>query len=98
MFNNSWEHDTSHLIHIPIERVKAYVLNDFKAVNTLELIKAGISLREIEDATISSVEIKPTLLSKRYLPFEAAKNRFSTLILFLLYLNFNNSVDCTLKS
>ena len=59
MFNNSWEHDTSHLIHIPIERVKAYVLNDFKAVNTLELIKAGISLREIEDATISSVEIKP---------------------------------------
>ena len=59
MFNNSWEHDTSHLIHIPIERVKAYVLNDFKAVNTLELIKAGISLREIEDATNSSVEIKP---------------------------------------
>ena len=34
-------------------------MNDFKAVNTLELIKAGISLREIEDATISSVEIKP---------------------------------------
>ena len=59
MFNNSWEHDTSHLIHIPIERVKAYVLNDFKAVNTLELIKAGISLREIEDATNSSIEIKP---------------------------------------
>ena len=59
MFDNSWEHDTSHLIHIPIERVKAYVLNDFKAANTLELIKAGISLREIEDATNSSIEIKP---------------------------------------
>lgn len=59
MFDNSWEHDTNHLIHIPIDRVKAYVLNDFKATNTLELIKAGISLREIEDATNSSVEIKP---------------------------------------
>lgn len=59
MFDNSWEHDTSHLIHIPIERVKAYVLNDFKATNMLELIKAGISLREIEDATNSSIETKP---------------------------------------
>lgn len=59
LFDTSWCSDTKHLIHIPIENVKAYILNNFTTKNALELIQAGISLREIEDATNSSIDITP---------------------------------------
>ena len=49
MFDLSWSSDTTHLIRIPIDRVKSYVLNDFKTKNTLDLVKAGISLRELDE-------------------------------------------------
>lgn len=66
MFDASWSSDTTHLIRIPIDRVKAYVLNDFKTKSTLELIKAGISLREIEETENISISrpLPNTLLEK----------------------------------
>lgn len=51
MFNHSWNNDNQHVIQIPIERVKAYVMNDFATDNTLELIKAGISLRDFDNSS-----------------------------------------------
>lgn len=59
LFDTSWSSDTQHLIHIPIEQVKAYILNDFSTKNALELIQAGITLRELEDAANSYFAIRP---------------------------------------
>lgn len=51
MFDDSWFEDNQHVIHIPIERVKSYVLSDFKTTNTIELIKAGVSLRDFDNTS-----------------------------------------------
>lgn len=64
LFNSSWKDNTTHLIHIPIDRVKAYVLNDFKVGNALELIKAGISLRDFDNVQINQKPLSAALIEK----------------------------------
>jgi len=65
MFNKSWEEDNQHVVHIPIERVKAYVLNDFKTKNTMELIKAGISLRDFDNSSLTNPKPLPKELIQK---------------------------------
>lgn len=64
MFNESWASDTPHLMHIPIDRVKAYVANDFKGDKVLDLIKAGVSLRDIQPAPLSNRPLSDSLIEK----------------------------------
>lgn len=59
MFNHSWGSDTEHLIHIPLDRVKAYVVSDFEAKNAIELIKAGVSLRDFDSSCENKIQVKP---------------------------------------
>ena len=46
LFDQSWEHDTPHLIHIPIENVKTFIRDKFPEASLTNLIEGGINLRE----------------------------------------------------
>ena len=62
LFNKSWENDTPHLIHIPINEVKTYISDNFPKLSFEELLGNSIDLRT--DNTVNSY-CKP--LSKRIL-------------------------------
>lgn len=46
LFDQSWENDTHHLIHIPIEHVKTFIREKFPEAPLTNLIEEGINLRE----------------------------------------------------
>ena len=46
LFDQSWENDTPHLIHIPIEHVKTFISEKFPEAPLTNLIEEGINLRE----------------------------------------------------
>lgn len=46
LFDQSWENDTPHLIHIPIENVKTFIREKFPETPLTNLIEEGINLRE----------------------------------------------------
>ena len=46
LFDQSWEKDTPHLIHIPIENVKIFIREKFPEASLTNLIEEGINLRE----------------------------------------------------
>lgn len=46
LFDQSWEKDTPHLIHIPIENVKTFIREKFPEASLTNLIEEGINLRE----------------------------------------------------
>lgn len=46
LFDQSWENDTPHLIHIPIEHVKTFIREKFPEAPLTNLIEEGINLRE----------------------------------------------------
>lgn len=75
MFNSSWQSDTDHLVHIPIDRVKAYVAQDFNNSSTIELIKAGITLRDIESSDTQCSKPLPQYLIEK-LEKKEAEPRF----------------------
>ena len=62
LFNKSWENDTPHLIHIPINEVKTYISDNFPKLSFEELLGNSMDLRT--DNTVNSY-CKP--LSKRIL-------------------------------
>ena len=62
LFNKSWENDTPHLIHIPINEVKTYISDNFPKLSFEELLGNSLYLRT--DNTVNSY-CKP--LSKRIL-------------------------------
>lgn len=62
LFNKSWENDTPHLIHIPINEVKTYISDNFPKLSFEELLGNSIGLRT--DSTVYNY-CKP--LSKRIL-------------------------------
>lgn len=64
LFNSSWECDTKHLIHIPIEKVKAHISGKFPTKDIKELIREGINLRELEQDSITN-SVKEAKLSPR---------------------------------
>ena len=74
LFNESWTTDTTHLMHIPIDRVKAYVANDFKSTCAIDLIKAGVSLRDFDNTQFQTKPLSPALVEK--LESKEAEPRF----------------------
>lgn len=55
LFDKSWENDTPHLIHIPIDEVKTYISENFHKESLKQLLGTSIDLREdkTEDKTIN---------------------------------------------
>lgn len=51
LFDKSWENDTPHLIHIPIDKVKTYISENFHKESLKQLLGTSIDLRE--DKTIN---------------------------------------------
>jgi superfamily II DNA or RNA helicase/HKD family nuclease len=49
LFNESWQQDTPHLIHIPLDEVKTHIEGKFPIETVAELIQHGIDLRDIEN-------------------------------------------------
>lgn len=74
LFDTTWASDTNHLIHIPIDRVKAYVANDFNGDDAITLVKAGISLRDIDNIQIKNKPLSDKLIAK--LEFKEQEPRF----------------------
>lgn len=46
LFDKSWENDTPHLIHIPIDEVKTYISENFYKESLKQLLGTSIDLRE----------------------------------------------------
>lgn len=46
LFDKSWENDTPHLIHIPIDEVKTYISENFHKESLKQLLGTSIDLRE----------------------------------------------------
>ena len=46
LFDQSWENDTPHLVHIPIEHVKTFIREKFPKTSLTNLLEEGINLRE----------------------------------------------------
>lgn len=67
LFDQSWENDTPHLIHIPIEHVKTFIREKFPETSLTNLLEEGINLRENigEDNNIPAGYCKP--ISRRIL-------------------------------
>lgn len=61
LFDQSWENDTPHLIHIPIEHVKTFIREKFPEAPLTNLIEEGINLRE-------SIGMDNDVLQKYYKP------------------------------
>lgn len=55
LFNKSWEDDTSHLIHIPIDKVKTFIEDKFSTKSVNDLITGGCSLRNGQEQKIKSL-------------------------------------------
>jgi superfamily II DNA or RNA helicase len=68
LFDLSWQHDTPHLIHIPIDEVKTHIEGIFPPETLMELIQHGIDLRDIETSPESDIvqfkPLSPRLLEK----------------------------------
>lgn len=62
LFDKSWENDTPHLIHIPIDEVKTYISDNFPATSIEQLLDNSIDIRE---GNANESRYKP--LSKRLL-------------------------------
>lgn len=45
LFDRSWENNTPHLVHIPIEEVKTFISRTFPVISVKELLEAGTCLR-----------------------------------------------------
>lgn len=64
MFNESWSHDTPHLVHIPLNEVKTHIAGKFPAPTLEELIQNGVSMREIDSKSLGSVKVSHKPLPK----------------------------------
>lgn len=70
MFEETWNNEsTPHLVHIPIEKVKAHIEGKFEAKDIKELIQEGTNLRDIEcavrpDKKQKYVPLSPRLIEK----------------------------------
>lgn len=64
LFNESWQSDTPHLIHIPIEKVKTYITEKFLVEPLNELIGYGSDLREYSNLDKTKNLLSSQLLEK----------------------------------
>ena len=66
IFNDAWSNDSTHLVHIPIEKVTTYIEKKFETKSIDDLISNGISLRELEgDIEIITSKPLPNSLIKK---------------------------------
>ena len=72
LFDISWKEDTAHLIHIPIERVKAVICEQFPVSDIKDLLKTGAELRISQEGNHESFSER--LLTK--LEFKEQEPRF----------------------
>jgi superfamily II DNA or RNA helicase/HKD family nuclease len=68
LFDESWQQDTPHLIHIPLDEVKTHIEGKFPPETVAELIQHGIDLRDIENLQETkkpkSKPLSPRLIEK----------------------------------
>lgn len=67
LFDKSWENDTPHLIHVPIENVKTFIREKYTEVTIADLLNEGINLREnigIDNKTNNCKPISRRILDK----------------------------------
>lgn len=76
-FNTSWNSNTPHIIHIPIERVKAFVKENFNTKDLRLLLREGVNIRDLDDSTISnnSAHQFPDYILKK-MEFKESEPRF----------------------
>ncbi len=72
-FNSSWEGSNNHLIHIPLEKVKAHIQGRFPVETVSELIKTGATLRDIKDIQTDIEPHKDNLLPQELIDRIKAK-------------------------
>jgi len=65
LFNESWEGDTKHLIHIPLNNVKTHIQGVFPKETLDELIAAGVNLREFDAPNFKTIKTSLKPLPKR---------------------------------
>ena len=47
LFDSTWQSDTKHLIHIPLDKVITHITGKFPLENIQKLLKRGVSLRDL---------------------------------------------------
>lgn len=60
-FNNNWEKDNDHLVHIPMNKVTSYIKDKFGNVKLKQLLKHEVNLREIDEIDSSDPIISQPL-------------------------------------
>lgn len=65
LFDASWNNDTPHLVHIPIDDIKTHIDGVFPKATLTELIQNGVTLREIDVKSFSSIKCAPKPLSQQ---------------------------------
>ena len=64
LFDKSWENDTPHLLHIPIDNVKTVISEEFPKTSFEQLLGESINLREYNSFTNHSKPLSQRLLDK----------------------------------
>lgn len=60
IFGETWNGDTPHLVHIPLDKVTTYIKNKYGEVKLSKLLEEGISLQDIEEIdSIGTIVSKP---------------------------------------
>lgn len=65
LFDESWSHDTPHLIHIPLKNVKTHIEGKFPKETLEALIQAGVDLRELDVKNFTTVKTPTKPLPQR---------------------------------
>ena len=74
LFEHSWENDTPHLIHIPIDEVKTLISESFPKIPLEQLLGNGISLREEDSVNKFSKPLSQSVLDR--IEFKEREPRF----------------------
>ena len=74
LFERSWENDTPHLIHIPIEEVKTFISESFPKTSFEQLFGNSISLRENDSDNDFSKPLPQRVLDR--IEFKEREPRF----------------------
>ena len=74
LFEQSWENDTPHLIHIPIDEVKTLISESFPQTSLEQLLGNGISLREDDSVNHFSKPLSQSVLDR--IEFKEREPRF----------------------
>lgn len=75
LFEDSWSHDTPHLIHIPLEKVKTHIEGKFPKETLEELLQSGVNLRELDAKNFRTLKTPSRPLSSRLMSRIEEKER-----------------------